>query len=711
MRTTAWIVATVAAAVVGGGVAVVGTAAAGETGATRVSELSQVHECAVPSLGQQAVVLRTSVDLPESVPVGTEVPGAAVTASVDLGAEVTGLLRDAGATEVVATVAFPVLGWNGETMYPKETQHTFAARQTLPGSGSVSLDGTTTALHSIRLSQTESLAWRVGALTLTSVTGLRADGTPAAVAAFDSRCALRAGEPDLLAETSTSGGTPSRGLYHDCVLSTGDQVRVVGKVATSLVLPAQLPLHTETPAAHIVATLVLPRDLVRRFQASGVSTVNGVLSLGVSRSFQDEPPAVATTSGTLNERDVRTPNDLVLGAVAEQLEQFSTAEPGTLTWTVGTLSFTLETRDAAGNQRTPITATCAPVPGQNLELARTVFTDDLPPGIREVCQSSGLGPHTIEARAQVDLPRQVQPGESTPARDMRLRVILPAQVIGGLSQSGAVKLRGEATFHVDRDYAGKITAQQYAVPFEVAIPAAGSSQAIAGVVPFGRFDGGQTGGYSRWLLGEVTYTATPLRADGTELPTVRADCTPDDGQERKFAEVEFRHVYVRDFALTGSGAITAKGNRLPFTADFTGTAHTFDSTTHITGDIRLGQTSAPLRLAGVLPAKAQLEFVQQGRVSATSYFLFDATVTYAVKAPSITVFGLKLPLGTGCGTTTPTKVDLYAHGHFDLVTGGKLVNSPDVVITPFTGCGLFTSTLTTAISDDRATATLTFAKH
>lgn len=114
-----------------------------------------------------------------------------------------------------------------------------------------------------------------------------------------------------------------------------------------------------------------------------------------------------------------------------------------------------------------------------------------------------------------------------------------------------------------------------------------------------------------------------------------------------------------------------------------------------TGSLPLPGTSTEFKAIGLLPVKADVDFIPTGPVTGhinltQTQAKVDATATYYVKLSNIRIAGFPTFTGSKCKTAAPVSIPVStpADEGFDLIEGGNLTGT--YTIGSFANCGLNT---------------------
>jgi hypothetical protein len=137
-------------------------------------------------------------------------------------------------------------------------------------------------------------------------------------------------------------------------------------------------------------------------------------------------------------------------------------------------------------------------------------------------------------------------------------------------------------------------------------------------------------------------------------------------------------------------------------------ASTLDLTTSaVSGTLSLPAATASFKEFGFIPVTATEELIQDGSATGTAS-LTDNTVsvtsTSTLKITSLSVAGLKIPVGSDC-ESAPTTISLSSQSGFTLLGGGNLAGT--YTIPRFSHCGLATFLINLTIPGSGNTITLT----
>jgi hypothetical protein len=130
------------------------------------------------------------------------------------------------------------------------------------------------------------------------------------------------------------------------------------------------------------------------------------------------------------------------------------------------------------------------------------------------------------------------------------------------------------------------------------------------------------------------------------------------------------------------------------------------STSAITGSVTLPAATGSFDELGFVPVTATTEFVPSGPTTGTleSNGGIQATSKITLKLTSLTVAGIRLPVGNSCQTAIPATIPLASQAGFNALTGGTV--SGTYTIPPFEHCLLATGLINLTLPGPGNTITL-----
>ncbi|GAA0197778.1 hypothetical protein GCM10008944_14080 [Cytobacillus oceanisediminis] len=131
-----------------------------------------------------------------------------------------------------------------------------------------------------------------------------------------------------------------------------------------------------------------------------------------------------------------------------------------------------------------------------------------------------------------------------------------------------------------------------------------------------------------------------------------------------------------------------------------------------TGSLPLPGTSTEFKIAGLLPVKAKVDFIEAapltGHINLTqTQAQVSSTATYYVKLSDIKVAGFPTFAGSKCKTKAPVSIPVGTRPDegFDLINGGELVGT--YTIGTFENCGINTPLINSLVPGSGNTVDIT----
>ncbi|MGW4063882.1 DUF6801 domain-containing protein [Amycolatopsis sp. NPDC004747] len=304
----------------------------------------------------------------------------------------------------------------------------------------------------------------------------------------------------------------------------------------------------------------------------------------------------------------------------------------------------------------------------------------------------GLQKLAVEVKAAFEVP--AAPGGTFTTTDLAVAVTVPDKSTRGLALVGAASIEGTASAGVTLTN-GPLTLP-LTLPLTVAktpVPSSGplTTNASGSVPPVQLPNAGRTA----LTIGGFSARLTPKKADGsfTGLGSFTSDCTLDPGQDPVLLSFDLGSSH--EYRVTGSTTLKALGATAPLTGSFAVPAFSpaFDA------------TRAEFKVFGFVPGTADLQFSpdgpQTGEITGDG---FVAHAKLALALPRVTLFGLPVA-DAGCRASASIPVDLKTGAGFALASGGPV--SGQYAIPPLTGCGTFTTYLSSLVQNDSNTFAVT----
>ncbi|WP_424186952.1 DUF6801 domain-containing protein [Actinokineospora sp. G85] len=327
------------------------------------------HTCPFPLVGDQKVVQANTPRLPASVPVGANAAGD-VDFVLTLPGNVVRGLQLVGGKTLTGTARFTSQrSLNGGPATEVQSPVAFEPVAVPDTAGATVEIRGTYRLPDYSAPATGVLAYDVGALALT-LRPLRSDGADTGLGEFESACAVNPGQDLRLATVGITQPTPP-GLAQSCPFP------LIGTQAFTLDpqvrLPSPLRVGQSTPAAVATTRVTLSQDTTTVLNLVGADRLAGELRVPVQRTFGGD----TTTQTETATFDVAVPAGGVQPIafdVALPIAAATAPAPGTMTWGLGDLSYTMTpTRSGEETGLGTFDAACAVRPGQQNTFASVVF--------------------------------------------------------------------------------------------------------------------------------------------------------------------------------------------------------------------------------------------------------------------------------------------------------------------------------------------------
>ncbi|WP_424184265.1 DUF6801 domain-containing protein [Actinokineospora sp. G85] len=334
------------------------------------------------------------------------------------------------------------------------------------------------------------------------------------------------------------------------------------------------------------------------------------------------------------------------------------------------------------------------------------------------CSFPLIGAQQVQVVVNADLPDAVPVGVATGPIVIEALATVPATATQGLVLVGAKNIEGAGVAHADISGGG--VALDVAVPVAVektAVPASGAFAVnAAGEAPSITFP---SAGAVTIGVGDLDLTLTPTTADGSEtgLGTFDSACTPVPGQNTVLHTLVVEggasgrhdgHPHPEpttpptttqppastpppgggtvdvDFGITGSSTLPRLGGTVQLVGGVTAKVDLGSGT--YAGSLSLDKTKGDFKIAGALPATAEIAFEPVGDITGrtTGGAVAFNTKLY-VKLTNVSVFGLPIYFGDTCKTQEPADINLASAGAFDPVAGGEVTGRYS--LTRADGCG------------------------
>ncbi|AIG75962.1 Hypothetical protein AJAP_15430 [Amycolatopsis japonica] len=315
------------------------------------------------------------------------------------------------------------------------------------------------------------------------------------------------------------------------------------------------------------------------------------------------------------------------------------------------------------------------------------------------CPFPLIGLQKLDVNIKADFEVPTAPGGTLTTSGLTITVTVPDKAARGLNLVGATTIEGTAA-------AGVTLVNGDANPLPVRLPL---NVAKTDLPPSGTFSTVATGsvptitlakpGKTTLTVGDFTTRLTPKKADGsfTGLGSFTSDCALDPGQDPVLLSFELGDKPAgHRYAVAGKTGVKALGAAAPLTGtfDLSPTAATVFS-----GGPVFDKAHADFRLFGFLPGSADLEFVaegpQGGDLAGTG---FVARPRFTTVLPLVTLVGMPVSTGPSCRTSAPSTAELRTGDGFTMAKGGALAGTYSLA--PLTGCGAFTSYVSTLFQGD-----------
>ncbi|MEQ0562024.1 DUF6801 domain-containing protein [Amycolatopsis sp. NEAU-NG30] len=311
------------------------------------------------------------------------------------------------------------------------------------------------------------------------------------------------------------------------------------------------------------------------------------------------------------------------------------------------------------------------------------------------CPFPLIGKQRLDVRITASFDVPAAPGGTLTTSDLAVSVTVPDKAARGLALVGAASIEGTASAGVTLAN-GPLTLP-ISLPMTVAktpVPPSGAfTTPASGSVPPVRLP---NAGKTTLTIGGFSTRLTPKKADGsfTGLGSFTSDCTLDPGQDPVLLSFDVGGTQAPvTYGVTGTTTLKTLGASAPVTGSFTvGRDFTpaFD------------RTRAAFKVFGFVPGTADLQFTTDGPQPGEPGFVAHAT--FALSLPQVTLFGLPVA-DAGCRASAPILTDLRTGSGFTPESGGPVTGT--YAIPPLTGCGTFTTYLSSLVQGEGNTFALT----
>ena len=161
------------------------------------------------------------------------------------------------------------------------------------------------------------------------------------------------------------------------------------------------------------------------------------------------------------------------------------------------------------------------------------------------------------------------------------------------------------------------------------------------------------------------------------------------------------------YPVTGSTHIKATGGTVPL-GPGTLTSTVDLNTSAVSGTLSLPAATASFKELGFIPVTATTKFTQVGAATGTAD-LSTNTVTVTsqtnLQITSLSVAGVRIPVGRDCETQSPASITVSSQPGFNVLSGGDLAGT--YTIPRFSHCGLATLLINLTIPGAGNTIALT----